>query len=227
MDLTRIKDRPLGQLVDNFYICENCRVVDNDHQRVEVGHKCTSCKEPSKRGMSYFSTQVSSLITMMQEFYHTCQVITDEQNEPCNPWWVGNVKLPVIIFFTTLRELLLNNLIDELFNALQIHPNICERLLADSPTHKRRLDKLFKTLTGKKWNTALKQIDHLKRTDFISLDHFIVSVVNARNDFLHNGNLWQIKDSMASDCIENTHSMLELHAYLHNNFVLPICEFRR
>ncbi len=227
MDVTKIKDRSLGEFLDDFYVCENCRIVDNDHGRLDVGYKCTSCGEPSHRGMSYFSTQVSSLITMMQEFYHTQQVITDDEGEPRNPWWAGNVKLPVIIFFTTLRELLLNNLIDELFKAIQIDPDICERLLADSPTHKQRLDKLFETLTGKKWYAALRLIDQNEGTDFISLDAFIVNVVNARNDFLHNGNVWEIKDGMAQDCIRNIHPMLRLHAYLHNYFVLPIYEFNR
>jgi len=227
MDIVKIKDRPLGGVLDDFYVCEKCRIVDNDHGRLDKGYKCTTCGQPSDAGMSYFSTQVSSLITLMQEFYHTQQVITDDVGTAQNLRWAGNVKLPVIIFFTTLRELLLNNLIDELFIARQIDPDICERLLADSPTHKQRLDKLFRSMTGEKWNAALRLIDQKEGTNFISLNDFIEKVVNARNDFLHNGDTWQIKDGMAEDCMKNIHPMLRLHAFLHNYFVVPIYVFRQ
>jgi hypothetical protein len=77
-DILKIKDRPLGDVLATFYVCENCRIVDNDHGRVEVGHKCGTCKAPSEAGMSYFSTQATSLITLMQEFYHTRQIIPDD-----------------------------------------------------------------------------------------------------------------------------------------------------
>lgn len=226
-DILKIKDRPLGEALDNFFICENCQIVDNDSGRLERGYKCPNCKETDDRGMSYFTTQVTSLINLMQEFYHTQQMKTDDEGKPHTPFWVGNIKLPVIIFFATLRELLLNNLIDELFKAKQINGDICERLLADSPTHSQRLGKLFRTLTGEKWKDALKQIDHNEGTDFVSLDAFIKRVVDARNDFLHNGNTWEIKDNMADECIEKIYPMLRLHMYLHNNFVYTIYVFDR
>jgi hypothetical protein len=137
-------------------------------------------------------------------------------------WWAGNVKLPVIIFFTTLRELLLNNLIDELFTARRIEADICERVLKDSPTHRQRMDKLFRTLTGEKWQAALRLIDEKEHTDFIRLDKFVIDVVTARNDFVHDGDKWAIKDEMVEDCIGNTYPMLQLHAFLHNYFVVPV-----
>jgi len=226
-DVLKIKDRPLGEVLDNFFICEHCNIVDKDSGRLERGNKCSNCKNTDDRGMSYFSTQVTSLINLMQAFYHNQQVVTDENGENHVPFWVGNVKLPVVIFFATLRELLLNNLIDELFKARNIDGDICERLLKDSPTHKQRLDNLFKTLTGEKWKTALTQIDKEEGTNFVSLDAFIINVVKARNDFLHNGNTWEIKDNMAEDCMKNIYPMLELHARLHNHFVFTIYDFEK
>jgi len=224
-DILKIKDRPLGEVLDNFFICENCHIVDNDFGRLEPGYKCPQCLKTDDRGMSYFSTQVTSLINLMQKFYHTQQVITNDEGEAHVPFWAGNVKLPVIIFFATLRELLLNNLIDELFKAKKIDGDICERLLLDSPTHKQRLDKLFKTLTGEKWKAALTLIDKKEGTDFVSIDDFIKAVVSSRNDFLHNGNTWEIKDSMADDCMKKIYPMLKLYAYLHNYFVFTIYDF--
>jgi hypothetical protein len=221
-DLSKIKDRALGEMLNVFYVCQKCRMVDSDHGRLEEGHRCAACGEPSAAGYSYYTTQVFSLITLMQEFYHTHQDIPDDLGEKQNQWWAGKIKLPLIIFFSTLRELLLNNLIYELFTARNIEADICERLLKDSPTHKQRLDKLFKTLAGEKWEAALKAIDKKEKTDFVRLDKFIMDVVNARNDFVHAGNTWGVKDEMADDCIRNLYAMLELHAHLHNYFVTPL-----
>jgi hypothetical protein len=220
-DLSKIKDRALGEMLDVFYVCQKCRIVDSDNGRLEEGHKCAACGEPSTAGYSYYTTQAFSLITLMQEFYHTHQEIPDNLGEKQDQWWAGKIKLPVIIFFTTLRELLLNNLIEELFKARNIEADICERLLKDSPTHKQRLDKLFRTLAGEKWEVALKGIDHKERADFTRLDKFIMDVVNTRNDFVHAGNTWDIKDEMAANCMRNIYPMLQLHAHLHNYFVAP------
>jgi hypothetical protein len=221
-DLSKIKDRALGEMLDVFFVCQKCRIVDNDHGRVEGGHKCTTCNEPSSAGQSYYSAQVFSLITLMQEFYHTHQDIPDDLGEKQDQWWADKTKLPVIIFFTTLRELLLNNFIDELFRARNIGADICERLLKDSPTHKQRLGKLFRALTGEKWEAALKAIDQKEKTDFIRLNKFIMDVVEARNDFVHAGNTWSVKDEMADECIRCLYAMLQLHAYMHNYFVAPL-----
>ena len=226
-DILKIKDRPLGEVIDNFFICEKCHIVDTDSRRTERGFKCPQCLEIDDRGMSYFSTQVTSLITLMQEFYHTQQIISDDKGEVHIPFWAGNIKLPVVIFFATLRELLLNNLIDELFRAKKIDGDICERLLSDSPTHRQRLDKLFRTLTGKKWKAALTLIDNKEGIDFISLNKFIETVVRVRNEFVHDGNTWEIKDSMADDYMKNIYPMLQLHAFLHNYFVFTIYDFNK
>lgn len=221
----KIKDRPLGEMLDNFFICENCSMVDTDSGRLEHGHKCTHCSKTDDRGMSYFSTRVTSLINLMQEFFHTQQIITDDQGHAHTPIWAGNIKLPVIIFFSTLRELLLNNLIEELFKAKKLEADICERLLSDNQTHSKRLNKLFKTLTGEKWINALKLIDMKEGTDFITLNEFIETVVRARNDFVHEGSTWEIKEDMADNCMKNIYSMLQLHAFLHNYFVFTIYDF--
>ena len=58
------------------------------------------------------------------------------------------------------------------------------------------------------------------------MNDFIEKVAIARNDFLHNGNAWEIRDGMAEDCLRNIHPMLRLHALLHNYFVVPIYAFR-
>lgn len=156
----------------------------------------------------------------MQEFYHSEQRITNEFGEVQDLKWIGNVKLAVIIFFATLREVLLNNLLQELFWAGGLPEDICERLLADSPTYKHRLDKLFKTLTGDKWKNALRKISEEQSFNFIALSDFVGDIVKARNTFLHKGIKWAIKEEMAGQCLRNTYPLLSMYAILHNKYVV-------
>ena len=221
MDVTDIKHKSLGLALDNFYVCQICHIVDNDHDRLEIGHPCSNCGKPSPAGQSYFGLQVYSLLTLKQEFYHSKQIITDETGEAQELEWIGNVKLPVIIFFTTFREVLLKKLLNELFLAMDLPKEINERLLPDSPTHKQRLDKLFKTLTGKKWKNALGMVSKEQNFDFIALSDFVEKIVNARNTFLHTGMKWAIKEEMAKECLNNTYHLLNLYAALHNRYVVP------
>jgi hypothetical protein len=220
VDVTDIKNQQLGLVLDNFYVCQNCHIVDNDHDRIEIGHTCSNCGKPSSGGRSYFGLKVDSLITLMQEFYHSKQLITNEFGEVQDLKWIGNVKLPVIIFFATLREVLLDNLLQELFLARGLPEDICDRLLADSPTYKQRLDKLFRALTGEKWKNALKIISEEQSFDFIALNDFVGEIVNARNTFLHTGIKWAIKEEMAEQCLRNIYPLLSMYTILHNKYVV-------
>jgi hypothetical protein len=220
--ILKIKDRPLSDVIDTFYICEKCNIVDEDSNRGEHGYLCTNCHKPDNRGMSYYSTQVGSLINLMQEFYHTHQIKTDDIAEARIPFWGINIKLPIIIFYTTLKELLLNNLIDEIFKARKLEIDICQRLLSDNPGYMMRRG-LFGSLAGEKWKSALKIIDHDEGTNYKALNEFLQKVDLARNDFVHNGKTWEIENTnMAEECIEETYSLLRLHVLLHNYFVYPI-----
>lgn len=220
MDVTDIKDQPLGILLANFYICQDCHIVDNDHDRMNVGHHCSNCGNPSPGGQSYFGFKVNSLITLMQEFYHSEQSITNGFDEVKDLKWIGNVKLPVIIFFVTLREVLIDNLLQKLFVARGLPDDICERLLADSSGYKQRIDKLFRTLAGEKWKNALKKISQEQNFDFIALDDFVEEIVKARNTFLHSGIKWAIKEEMAKQCLRNIYPVLSMYKNLHNKYVL-------
>jgi hypothetical protein len=71
----------------------------------------------------------------------------------------GNAKLAVVIFFTTLREVLLNQLLFDLMLVQKIPDKISGLLFSDNLAHKQRLDKLFPSLTGVKWKSAIREIN--------------------------------------------------------------------
>ena len=92
MDVTEIRNQRLSTILTNFMICQSCRIVDNDRERMRVGYECPRCGIPRKPGMIYFPSNVQSMIDLMQEFYHQEQkqslastVATDKSGENHRP----------------------------------------------------------------------------------------------------------------------------------------------
>ena len=221
MDVTDIKTQRLGLVLDNFCICQECHIVDTDHDRSEVGHPCSKCGEPSRAGRSYFSISVYSLINLMQEFYHAKYKITDEDSI-YELQDADNAKLAVIIFFTTLREVLMNNFLRQMEIAFDLPESVSKRLFSDNRTYNKKMNKLFPSLTGMKWKKAIAEINKKDNIDYQKVDRFVERVVKVRNDFLHKGIKYVIKPEMPKECIQYILPLLNLYVALHNKFVFPI-----
>jgi hypothetical protein len=221
MRIIDIKTQPLGLVLDSFCICQNCHIVDTDHERIKVNHPCSTCGEPSPGGRSFFGLPVYSLINLMQVSYHSENVISQtgglhDHNSS------EDTKLAVVIFFVALREVLTTRFLRNLMIARDIPEEISERLFEDNPTHTQRMNKLFHSLTGQRWKKAIKILSEDSGIDYANLDKFIEDTVNARNIFLHKGIKWAIGKDMAGHCLERTPSLLQLHVDLHNKYVYPL-----
>ena len=221
MDVTEIKNQQLGLILDSFYICQNCHLVDTDHERCEVGHLCSTCGKPSTAGRSYFNLSVNSLINLMQEFYHVKYEISEEDGL-FKIQDADNAKLAVVIFFTSLREVCMDNFLDEIVYALNLPANIHERLFADSPTCSLKMNKLFPSLVGLSWKKAIDKINKEDQIDYKKVDQLMKKVADARNNFLHQGTKRAISNDLPKDCIKNIWPLLNLFVALHNKFVFPI-----
>jgi len=222
-DITELKHQSLGLVLDDFQICQYCHIVDRDSDRIMVGHPCSNCGKPSPSGRGYFNLSVNSLINLMQEFFHK-----DHPEKPSRSdlelYGVSskkNSKVAVVIFFVTLREVLLETLLYDLIIAQNLPGNVCKRLFADSPMHSQRMEKLFPSLTGVKWKKALQTLNRKCELDYIELDSFMRKTVEARNKFLHKGSKYAITEKMAEECLRNIFPLLNLHVYLHNEYVFP------
>jgi len=213
----------LGLLLADFHICEYCHIVDRDSNRILVGHPCTNCGNPSPSGRTFFSLSVHSLIDLMQEFFHKDQIKQSETEDglPHGVSGKKNAKIAVVIFFATLREVLFESLLYNLMIAQHLPGSVCKRLFTDSPMHKQRLDKLFPALAGITWKKAISAVNSKCDLDYIELDGFVERIVNARNKFLHKGSKYAISADMAEECLRHIWPLLNLHVFLHNEYVVP------
>jgi len=217
MDVVEIKDQDLSLvLAAGFLICDYCKIVDKDLNRSEVGYPCPMCKQPSKRGHMYFNVQALILIDLMQESFHSkpWKAMRDKEIEPH--------YVSVVTFFCTLKEILLYRFINRLLSAQKLPERVCERLLEDNNSHLHRMNKLFPSLTGKGWRTAIKELDKKSKIRYGDLSDFLKEVTDARNQFLHEGDIFGIDKAMVENCIRNIEPLLNLFVELHNQYIYPL-----
>jgi len=200
-----------------YYVCGICHIVDREHGRSKVGFPCPVCKSGSAGGYSYFPANISILAGLAKKVFYL--YTPDELADP-----FSNAKdarlISTVLFFCALREALLVNFIRELCLARQIEPEITERLLHDNKQHAQKLEKLFPSLTGTKWQAALKELDK-DGCFYRNLDSFVVAAVRIRNRFLHETDVFTIEEKTAKQCLKSILYMTQLHVALHNKFAHP------
>jgi hypothetical protein len=217
MDVTEIK-QSLSTLLSNYLICKNCKIVDRNMERMRKGFLCPTCDNISTGGCLYFKISIHMLIDLIQESYHSAKVVSGVER-----LYEGESShdISIIIFFCTIREALMDNLIHELLNAQKIPENICERLLKDNKFHTQKQDKLFKSLANIKWNDAIQKLSELHSIDYIGLNSFVLEVVNVRNTFIHEGIKWSIDRALSTKCLKSIDMLVRLSVGLHNSYVHP------
>ena len=99
MDILEIRGQRLSTLLANFMICQSCEIVDRDQERMRVGYQCPRCGVAGQGARGYFPISVSTLIDLMQEFYHLKHGSDVDSDEASNTRNKGNHQLAVVIFF--------------------------------------------------------------------------------------------------------------------------------
>ena len=218
MKITEIKNQSLSTVIANYLECQGCKIVDQNLQRMRKGYKCSICGYVSDSGLLYFNINTHILIDLIQEAYQSSNLETETEKLYEGQ---GAHDISVIIFFCTLREVLLDNLIKRLMHAQNLSKGVSNRLLSDNKFHIQKQDKLFKALTNVKWDEAILNLTNEKKINYKEIDEFVSSVVKARNDFIHEANKWSINKELATGCMDNLSGLINLYVALHNSYVQP------
>jgi len=202
----------------NFIMCDYCYIVDRDIKRLRVGHKCSNCGNAGT-AISYFNISVLSLIDLIQEFYSTDIIFKEEEFN------TGqrdiNIRLAVVIFFCSLIEVLLHHFLVQ-FMIIKTGKSEKERekLLNDNISISKKINNLFPSLTGDKWEEAICKINNNVELDYAETSDFCIRAKDARNTFLHKGYKRAIPKDMPEECIKQIWSLLSLFVALHNEYVV-------
>jgi len=208
--------------IKNLVTCQFCHILDYNLERSRVGYECPVCNTPSEGSTTYNPVSTYTLIKLMEEaFSSTVPYSDDEDTNKPNSTKTNMHNISIVLFFCTLRELLLNNLIDNLLRAQKIQQNIRKYLLPDNISHRQKQEKLLPSLVGKKWKILVEEESKKSTLDYTKLNKFIEGVVSARNAFMHKGQKYDIDHAMAENCIKYTEILINLFVDLHNSYVHP------
>lgn len=218
MNILEIRHQKLSTLLSTFMICDFCKIVDLDHERMEVGYLCPRCGVAGNGGRDYFPMSVHSLIDLMQEFYHLKQ-ISDIDSEVPSIQNESNHQLAVVILFCTLGEVLLQHFLESLMYRKGLSHEIQKRLLNDNLFAKQRIQKLFPALVGAKWKATVEMMNKHVDLNYLEATKFYEQATEKRNLFLHRGNKWAIPKDMPVKCLRQIWPIVNLFVSLHNEFV--------
>jgi len=210
---------PFSLAYGKYLECQECSIVDRNNDRMRHGFKCPSCDYVGDGGaLLYFHVNILIILDLIQESFHASK---SENIEGRFYEGEGPNDISVVIFYCTLREALLDNLIVRLLRANNLSDGVKERLLEDNRYHIQKQNRLFKSLTNIKWNDAIFKLNEESKTDYKQVDGLTLEVVKARNNFIHEGSKWAIDRDLSTNCINNVPRLISLYVKLHNSYVHP------
>ena len=218
MNVTEITDRRLSEMLATFWMCPHCGIVDANVTRAEPGHKCNPCGERAEeQSPVYFTSNVLSLIDLMQEVYHLPHSALQLPESDAGKR--NGHHLVLVILFCTLTEVLFQQLLEECMGRMGLAAKIQDRLLRDNLYMHQRMKRLFPTLTGMTWMDAAKHLGRRQKQNYEKTARFYEQASEVRNEFLHRGGDWVIPNEMPEQCLRQIKLLVLFFVDLHNEFV--------
>lgn len=150
----------------------------------------------------------------MQQSYHS--------DAPISP--ISGPQAPAIgaiLFFCTLREVLLNHFLLTLLRAQRVPEPVIEKLLEDNKLARQKFAGLFSAVVGKSWKEAVLEASTFDGTDFQPVSKLMLEAATIRNEFMHEGKGWAATRDVATNCINSLFALFSLFVALHNINVRP------
>lgn len=209
--LSSIDTQNASSLACLWFECLQCRTVDNDRERMRVGHACRSCGQAGDVARLYFPIIIHILVDLTHQAFHS--------NAPVGPINGPQTRsIGTIVFFCALREALLTHFLTCLMTTQGLSQDIMERLLSDNKLAHQRFGQLFKSVVGVKWDDAIKEISVGGR-DYSDVSTLMIRASEVRNKFMHRGSAWEATEEMAMRCVDDLPTLIRLFATLHNQYV--------
>jgi len=213
--LSEIDFQEASTLVCLYFACSSCGVIDQDRGRARAGHKCSTCGEEGNGARLAFPINMHILVDMAQQSFHATSPLGPISGESSH-------DIATALHFCTLREALINNFLITNLRARAIPEEIIERLLEDNKLAHQKFGALFSSVINTKWDNAVLTASERDGRDYKTISDLMKQVAEARNRFLHDGNVWGFNREFSEKCIDNLGMMLRLFVALHNIHTHPL-----
>lgn len=210
--------RPFSPIINDFVMCQSCSIVDRDQDRMKVGYQCPRCGIPSRGGASCFPMGIDSLIDLMARVYLLKQFPVLDSDTYAERHKNDHLLI-VVILFCAFVEVLLQNFLEGFMHKLGLTYEVQQEHLRDNLFMTKRIKKLFPELTKAEWVEVVTMLSKRANRDYMKTNEFCMHAADARNKFLHNGNMYAIPQDMPEQCIRHIWPLLHLFVDLHNEYV--------
>lgn len=203
-----------------YTVCRDCCIagvfLDADSPEVP----CPVCGSKKGVGLLFYDLDILIMVDLVQESYQSISNFDDTNQKGVSRADRAHIA-SVLVFFCTLKEMLLDRFLGHLMHAHKLPEGVRKRLLADNITHTQKLRRLLPSLTGVKWPEILATFPKKDNENFTQLDLILEETASARNDLVHEGLYLVAKPSIATKCITHEMPLLDLFVQLHNSYVYP------
>lgn len=216
MTLTKIRDRRVSFIIANHQHCGYCMKVDCDMGRLTKSYKCPICNKPSDTSLPFFDMDIGMIIDLIQEA---------SQGRPRKKFSVPihAHSLSALILFCTLREVLLDRLIERLMKMHGLPDTVRQRLDDDNKNYNQRRDRLMPSLIGtKNWKDSICHLQNKTKKKYGDIDDFLKKASERRNEILHEGLTWTSEPDFTKDCLGKILPLIDLYVDFHNIFIHPV-----
>jgi hypothetical protein len=147
-----VRGQPLSSVACDQISCKHCRWVSrsNKEERFSKGQQCSECGNVNNTNLLFYPMNIWMLIDLIQDAYHSQPLIERRDYIQSRPHDVS-----VVIYFCTLREVLLSNLINNLIATENVSDAVRDRMLSDNKFHRQKQNPLFHSRAGDNWKDAL------------------------------------------------------------------------
>jgi hypothetical protein len=236
MRLSEVRESPHSAAIGYFYRCRHCLFIDRDTRRFGVGFPCPNCGVPGRGARLAYPMSILDLLDMMQAAYvlpsglqFEGQSLDPNGEDGVRPyeWGEAHGVVAVVLYFCTLREVLMTNLLDALCDAHQIPDQIADKLMKDHRLYMQKQGDLLPVLVGVKWKAMLRALGDSGHAGLEELDALVESAAKARNEFIHEGRQGaSLSRAMATQCVDAGPALLRLYTALNNAYVCPLVAAR-
>lgn len=217
VELAEIDCQATSSLICDFMICKCCGTVDREHSRMVKNSICPACHRPAGVARLYYPINIHILVDLVQQSYHS-----EAQISPIYGPQASNVG--TILFFSSLREALLNHFLVALLLAQQVPSPLIEKLLEDNKLASQKFAGLFSAVVGKSWKEAVIEASAFGGMDFNPISDLMLAVASIRNEFMHEGRGWAATREVSTNCVNGMPVLTKLFVILHNIYVHPLLD---
>ena len=219
MNISDVRGQSWHTIACRYFECDQCRLVDQDATRIEIGTPCSRCGTPSTGGHMHFGLNVCHLVNSIQDlFFVSSADMTHSDEFGTREYKFDTDTRPIIaILYCTIFDVCMTQLTKAIMRKRSLPPRIAERLLKDYRFSSEKRDQLYPVLIGEKFTESLAQIAAAGAVDFAPHFAFLKEIAEKRNSLIHQGNPWRFTKQELEKIPHELIPLFRAFVALHNH----------